>query len=246
MLTGTVAFSSSPWEEPHPCLARQSMMSLFPRAGWNWRLQRGLQVDLLGGGAPLGLPDHLPAAPPQCPPRNHLDKEPSQQWGRGWEGRELSKCDIWPRMVIILTDFWIFTKKLSIGDIFSHKNWCHLPLNSHESTKLSIKKSPKSVTIYSLKMSPKLVEKKSPKKVKILVNQQHFYKKNHHKKETLGNIEINSLQLGKWKSRKSFKIVIVSQLSWIGETQWDPGSPNWPGSPALLSSNYCKSQTTKL
>ena len=139
MLTGTVAFSSSPWEEPHPCLARQSMMSLFPRAGWNWRLQRGLQVDLLGGGAPLGLPDHLPAAPPQCPPRNHLDKEPSQQWGRGWEGRELSKCDIWPRMVIILTDFWIFTKKLSIGDIFSHKNWCHLPLNSHESTKISIK-----------------------------------------------------------------------------------------------------------
>ena len=73
-----------------------------------------------------------------------------------------------------------------------------------------------------------------------------FYKKIHHKKETLGNIEINSLQLGKWKSRKSFKIVIVSQLSWIGETQWDPGSPNWPGSPALLSSNHCKSQTTKL
>ena len=132
MLTGTAAFSSSPWEEPHPCLARQSMMSLFPRAGWNWRLQRGLQVDLLGGGAPLGLPDHIPAAPPQCPPRNHLDNEPSQQWGRGWEGKELSKCDIWPRMVIILTDFRIFTKKLSIGDIFSHKNWCHLPLNSHE------------------------------------------------------------------------------------------------------------------
>ena len=76
----------------------------------------------------------------QCPPRNHLDKEPSQQWGRGWEGRELSKCDIWPRMVIILTDFWIFTKKLSISDIFSHKNWCHLPLNSHESTKNSLKK----------------------------------------------------------------------------------------------------------
>ena len=158
-------------------LSCKTMMRLFPRAGWNWRLQRGLQVDLLGGGAPLGLPDHLPAAPPQCPPRNHLDKEPSQQWGRGWEGRELSKCDIWPRMVIILTDFWIFTKKLSIGDIFSHKNWCHLPLNSHESTKISIKKSPKSVTIYSLKMSPKLVKNKSPKKVKSLVNQQHFYKK---------------------------------------------------------------------
>ena len=107
-------------------------MRLFPRAGWNWRLQRGLQVDLLGGGAPLGLPDHIPAAPPQCPPRNHLDNEPSQQWGRGWEGKELSKCDIWPRRVIILTDFRIFTKKLSIGDIFSHKNGCHLPLNSHE------------------------------------------------------------------------------------------------------------------
>ena len=113
-------------------LSCKTMMRLFPRAGWNWRLQRGLQVDLLGGGAPLGLPDHIPAAPPQCPPRNHLDNEPSQQWGRGWEGKELSKCDIWPRMVIILTDFWIFTKKLSIGDIFSHKNGCHLPLNSHE------------------------------------------------------------------------------------------------------------------
>ena len=73
--------------------------------------------------------------------------------------------------------FLNFHKKLSIGDIFSHKNWCHLPLNSHESTKISIKKSPKSVTIYSLKMSPKLVKNKSPKKVKSLVNQQHFYKK---------------------------------------------------------------------
>ena len=27
MLTGTVAFSSSPWEEPHPCLARQWWVS---------------------------------------------------------------------------------------------------------------------------------------------------------------------------------------------------------------------------
>ena len=26
-------------------------------------------VDLLGGGAPLGLPYHLSAAPPQCSPR---------------------------------------------------------------------------------------------------------------------------------------------------------------------------------
>ena len=102
-------------------LSCKTMMRLFPRAGWNWRLQRGLQVDLLGGGAPLGLPDHIPAAPPQCPPRNHLDNEPSQQWGRGWEGKELSKCDIWPRRVIILTDFRIFTKKLSIGDIFSRQ-----------------------------------------------------------------------------------------------------------------------------
>ena len=198
-------FFIQPMEEPHPhpCLARQSMMSLFPRAGWNWRLQRGLQVDLLGGGAPLGLPDHLPAAPPQCPPRNHLDKEPSQQWGRGWEGRELSKCDIWPRMVIILTDFWIFTKKLSIGDIFSHKNWCHLPLNSHESTKISIKKSPKSVTIYSLKMSPKLVKNKSPKKVKSLVNQQHFYKKNHQ----------NWWQFTHWKCHQNWW-KIIHQKKW--------------------------------
>ena len=134
MLTGTVAFSSSPWEEPHPCLARQSMMSLFPRAGWNWRLQRGLQVDLLGGGAPLGLPDHLPAAPPQCPPRNHLDKEPSQQWGRGWEGRELSKCDIWPRMVIILTDFWIFTKNYQLVTFFHTKTGaiCHWILTNQQ------------------------------------------------------------------------------------------------------------------
>lgn len=184
-------------------LSCKTMMSLFPRAGWNWRLQRGLQVDLLGGGAPLGLPDHLPAAPPQCPPRNHLDKEPSQQWGRGWEGRELSKCDIWPRMVIILTDFWIFTKKLSIGDIFSHKNWCHLPLNSHESTKISIKKSPKSVTIYSLKMSPKLVKNKSPKKVKILVNQQHFYKKNHQ----------NWWQFTHWKCHQNWW-KIIHQKKW--------------------------------
>ena len=184
-------------------LSCKTMMSLFPRAGWNWRLQRGLQVDLLGGGAPLGLPDHLPAAPPQCPPRNHLDKEPSQQWGRGWEGRELSKCDIWPRMVIILTDFWIFTKKLSIGDIFSHKNWCHLPLNSHESTKISIKKSPKSVTIYSLKMSPKLVKNKSPKKVKILVNQQHFYKKNHK----------NWWQFTHWKCHQNWW-KIIHQKKW--------------------------------
>ena len=184
-------------------LSCKTMMRLFPRAGWNWRLQRGLQVDLLGGGAPLGLPDHLPAAPPQCPPRNHLDKEPSQQWGRGWEGRELSKCDIWPRMVIILTDFWIFTKKLSIGDIFSHKNWCHLPLNSHESTKISIKKSPKSVTIYSLKMSPKLVKNKSPKKVKILVNQQHFYKKNHQ----------NWWQFTHWKCHQNWW-KIIHQKKW--------------------------------
>ena len=184
-------------------LSCKTMMSLFPRAGWNWRLQRGLQVDLLGGGAPLGLPDHLPAAPPQCPPRNHLDKEPSQQWGRGWEGRELSKCDIWPRMVIILTDFWIFTKKLSIGDIFSHKNWCHLPLNSHESTKISIKKSPKSVTIYSLKMSPKLVKNKSPKKVKSLVNQQHFYKKNHK----------NWWQFTHWKCHQNWW-KIIHQKKW--------------------------------
>ena len=184
-------------------LSCKTMMSLFPRAGWNWRLQRGLQVDLLGGGAPLGLPDHLPAAPPQCPPRNHLDKEPSQQWGRGWEGRELSKCDIWPRMVIILTDFWIFTKKLSIGDIFSHKNWCHLPLNSHESTKISIKKSPKSVTIYSLKMSPKLVKNKSPKKVKSLVNQQHFYKKNHQ----------NWWQFTHWKCHQNWW-KIIHQKKW--------------------------------
>ena len=50
-------------------LSCKTMMRLFPRAGWNWRLQWGLQVDLLGGGAPLGLSDHLPAAPPQCPPR---------------------------------------------------------------------------------------------------------------------------------------------------------------------------------
>ena len=184
-------------------LSCKTMMRLFPRAGWNWRLQRGLQVDLLGGGAPLGLPDHLPAAPPQCPPRNHLDKEPSQQWGRGWEGRELSKCDIWPRMVIILTDFWIFTKKLSIGDIFSHKNWCHLPLNSHESTKISIKKSPKSVTIYSLKMSPKLVKNKSPKKVKSLVNQQHFYKKNHK----------NWWQFTHWKCHQNWW-KIIHQKKW--------------------------------
>ena len=184
-------------------LSCKTMMSLYPRAGWNWRLQRGLQVDLLGGGAPLGLPDHLPAAPPQCPPRNHLDKEPSQQWGRGWEGRELSKCDIWPRMVIILTDFWIFTKKLSIGDIFSHKNWCHLPLNSHESTKISIKKSPKSVTIYSLKMSPKLVKNKSPKKVKSLVNQQHFYKKNHK----------NWWQFTHWKCHQNWW-KIIHQKKW--------------------------------
>ena len=28
--------------------------------------------------------------------------------------------------------FQNFHKKLSIGDIFSHKNGCHLPLNSHE------------------------------------------------------------------------------------------------------------------
>ena len=188
-------------------LSCKTMMSLFPRAGWNWRLQRGLQVDLLGGGAPLGLPDHLPAAPPQCPPRNHLDKEPSQQWGRGWEGRELSKCDIWPRMVIILTDFWIFTKKLSIGDIFSHKNWCHLPLNSHESTKISIKKSPKSVTIYSLKMSPKLVKNKSPKKVKILVNQQHFYKKKSPKLVTIYSLEM-SPKLVKNHSPKKVKILV--------------------------------------
>ena len=188
-------------------LSCKTMMSLFPRAGWNWRLQRGLQVDLLGGGAPLGLPDHLPAAPPQCPPRNHLDKEPSQQWGRGWEGRELSKCDIWPRMVIILTDFWIFTKKLSIGDIFSHKNWCHLPLNSHESTKISIKKSPKSVTIYSLKMSPKLVKNKSPKKVKSLVNQQHFYKKKSPKLVTIYSLEM-SPKLVKNHSPKKVKILV--------------------------------------
>ena len=108
-------------------LSCKTMMSLFPRAGWNWRLQRGLQVDLLGGGAPLGLPDHIPAAPPQCPPRNHLDKEPSQQWGRGWEGRELSKCDIWPRMVIILTDFWIFTKNYQLVTFFHTKTGaiCH-------------------------------------------------------------------------------------------------------------------------
>ena len=53
-------------------LSCKTMMRLFPRAGWNWRLQRGLQVDLLGGGAPIGLPDHIPAAPPQCPSRNHL------------------------------------------------------------------------------------------------------------------------------------------------------------------------------
>ena len=54
-------------------LSYKTMMRLFSRAGWNWRLQRGLQVDLLGGGAPLGLPDHIPAAPPQCPPRKHHD-----------------------------------------------------------------------------------------------------------------------------------------------------------------------------
>jgi len=30
-------------------LSCKTMMRLFPRAGWNWRLQRGLQVDLLGG-----------------------------------------------------------------------------------------------------------------------------------------------------------------------------------------------------
>ena len=182
-------------------LSCKTMMRLFPRAGWNWRLQRGLQVDLLGGGAPLGLPDHIPAAPPQCPPRNHLDKEPSQQWGRGWEGRELSKCDIWPRMVIILTDFWIFTKKLSIGDIFFTQKL--VPLNSHESTKISIKKSPKSVTIYSLKMSPKLVKNKSPKKVKSLVNQQHFYKKNHK----------NWWQFTHWKCHQNWW-KIIHQKKW--------------------------------
>ena len=115
-------------------LSCKTMMRLFPRAGWNWRLQRGLQVDLLGGGAPLGLPDHLPAAPPQCPPRNHLDKEPSQQWGRGWEGRELSKCDIWPRMVIILTDFWIFTKNYQLVTFFHTKTGaiCHWILTNQQ------------------------------------------------------------------------------------------------------------------
>ena len=30
-------------------LSCKTMMRLFPRAGWNWRLQRGLQVNLLGG-----------------------------------------------------------------------------------------------------------------------------------------------------------------------------------------------------
>ena len=43
--------------------------------------------------------------------------------------------------------------------------------NFSESTKISIKKSPRLVTIYSLEMSPKLVKNHSPKKVKILVNQ---------------------------------------------------------------------------
>ena len=58
-----------------------------------------------------------------------------------------------------------------------------------------------------------------------------FYKKIHHKKETLGNIEINSLQFGKWKSRKSFKIVIVSQLSWIGKPNGTLGHLIDPGRP---------------
>ena len=36
---------------------------------------------------------------------NHLHMEPSQQWGRGWEGEELSKCDIWHRQPALTSKY---------------------------------------------------------------------------------------------------------------------------------------------
>ena len=51
-------------------IARQAKKPLHASQHFFWcNLLNFDQVDLLGGGAPLGLPDHLPAAPPQCPPR---------------------------------------------------------------------------------------------------------------------------------------------------------------------------------
>ena len=199
MLTGTVAFSSSPWEEPHPCLARQWWVSSHgldeiedcSEACRLTYLEEELPLVFLITFLLLLLSVLLATISTRSPVSSEDEDEKEEN------------CDIWPRMVIILTDFWIFTKKLSIGDIFSHKNWCHLPLNSHESTKISIKKSPKSVTIYSLKMSPKLVKNKSPKKVKILVNQQHFYKKNHQ----------NWWQFTHWKCHQNWW-KIIHQKKW--------------------------------
>ena len=47
---------------------------------------------------------------------NHLHKEPSQQWRRGWEGEELSKCDltlttcpdgeVWSRSTQVASKSW--------------------------------------------------------------------------------------------------------------------------------------------
>ena len=57
---------------------------------------------------------------------NHLHKEPSQQWGRGWEGEELSKYDI--LFIENVTKFGekSFTKK---GENFSESTKTVLNLN---------------------------------------------------------------------------------------------------------------------
>ena len=86
-----------------------------------------------------------------------------------------------PNKLKILVSQLIFRKKITkIGEILfiendpqkiGEKSFTKKSENFSEPTQIFIKKSPKLVTFYSLKISPKLVKNHSPKKVKILVNQ---------------------------------------------------------------------------
>ena len=82
----------------------------------------------------------------------------------------MKSIDISKKITKIGEIFFIENDPQKIGE----KSFTKKSENFSESTTISIKKSPKSVTFYSLQMSPKFVKIHSPKKVNILVTQQKF------------------------------------------------------------------------